>query len=192
LARLDGGDRGVLERLIQLYHNYLRKLIDLRLDADLRTRIDPSDVLQETHLVVIQRIGDFLERRPASFRVWLRSTALERLVDLRRHHLAKKRSVRREINISDASSLALARRVPTSRPSQVVQRKELAERIRGIILSMETMDREILLLRHVEELSNAEAAEVLAVEPAAARKRLGRALFRLTKLLSDDGIELEG
>ena len=77
LARLVGGDRGALEQLVQLYHDYLRKLIDLRLDADLRTRIDPSDVVQETHLVVSQRIGDFLERRPASFRVWLRSTALE-------------------------------------------------------------------------------------------------------------------
>lgn len=191
LDRLNDGDNGAFARLIELHRTYLRKLLDLRMEDELRTRIDLSDVVQETHLAVSQQMDDYLQRRPASFRVWLRSTALERLADLRRRHLAKRRSVRREVHLSDASSLAIARKFLGDRPSQALRRKELAEQVRAAIMSLGRLDREVLLLRHVEELSNAETAVILEIREDAARKRLGRALRRLTQALSELGVCLD-
>lgn len=191
LFRLGNGDRVSLERLMQLHRNYLRRIVDLRMERDLRRRIDPSDVVQETFLVVAKRIESYLKNRPASFRIWLRSTALEKLVDLRRRHLSEKRTVRREIHLSDVSSLALAQGLLGERPSQILSRKEVAEQVRRIMLQLGDTDREILLLRRVEELNNSEAATVLSIEPETARKRLGRAILRLTKLLAESRIRLD-
>ena len=191
LERTRCGDQDALGRLFNLHRDYLRRLIETHIENDLRARLDPSDVIQEAQLVVSQRIESYLQRRPATFRVWLRSTAMERLIDLRRRHLAEKRSVHREVPFSDASSLALTRNLFVGRPSEDLQRRELTTRVRQAILEMKPADREILLLRHVEELSNAEAAEVLGIEPVASRKRLGRALIRLTRLLSDQGLPLD-
>lgn len=191
LERTRRGDQEALGRLFNLHRDYLRRLIETHMENDLRARLDPSDVIQEAQLVVSQRIESFLQKRPATFRVWLRSTAMERLIDLRRRHLAEKRSVHREVPFSDASSMALATNLFLGRPSEDLQRKELTTRVRQAILELKPSDREILMLRHVEELSNAEAAEVLRIEPAASRKRLGRALIRLTRLLSDQGLQLD-
>ncbi len=191
LIRLEDGDPRALDLLLESYRNYLKKLIDLRMDNELRVRVDPSDVVQEAQLVASQRIDDFLRRRPGSFRVWLRSTALERMVDLHRRHLAEKRSVRREVPRAGASSLATAQHPRAERPSQIAHRRELATEVRQVITGLGRKDQEILMLRHVEELTNAEAAEVLAIAPATARKRLGRALLRLAKLLDEQGIQLD-
>ena len=129
LARLDQGDRSALESLVAMHRVYLKRLIDLRMTDELRSRVDPSDVVQETQLVVSQRIDDFLRRRTTTFRIWLRRTAMEKLVDVRRRHLAEKRSVHREVRLSDASSLAIARHLLSGRPSEAMQRKELAQQV---------------------------------------------------------------
>lgn len=191
LARLEQGDASALERLVALHRVYLKRLIDLRMEVELRVRVDPSDVVQETQLVVIQRIDDFLRRRPTSFRIWMRRKALEQLVNLRRRHLAAKRSVRRDLRLSDASTLAIARRLLADRPSQAMQRKELAQQVRSAIQRLSEIDREVLLLRHVEELSNIEVAELLELDPATARKRHGRAVRRLGEQLIESGVSLE-
>lgn len=191
LSRLGGGDRSAFGLLMEMHRIYLRKLVDVRMEPGIRRRVDPSDVVQETFIVVSHRIENYLKNPPASFRVWLRSMAVEKLIDLRRRHLAKKRSIGREIHLSDASSMALAKGLFSGRPSQILQRRELAEQVRQIMMRLGDTDREILLLRHVEELSNSEAAEVLSIEPDTARKRLGRAMIRLTTLLSDSDIRLD-
>jgi RNA polymerase sigma-70 factor, ECF subfamily len=191
LARLQQGDASALERLVDTHRAYLKRVIDLRMDDELRGRIDSSDVVQETQLIVTKRIDDFLRRRPTSFRIWMRRKALEKLVDLRRQHLAEKRSVRRDVRLSDASSLAIVSQLLTDRPSQAMLRKELAQQIRTAIERLSSIDRDVLLLRHVEELSNAEAAEVLEIDPATARKRHGRAIRRLHEQLIESGVSLE-
>jgi RNA polymerase sigma-70 factor, ECF subfamily len=185
LARVEQGDRECLGRLLGLHRDYVKRVVELRMGEDLRGRVDPSDVVQETQLVVTRRIDDFLQRRPVAFRVWLRRKTLEQIVDTRRHHLAAKRSVRRQFHLTDASSLALAQQLMVSRPSQIARRKETAQLIRAAIEQMGETDREILLLRHIEELTNNEAAEALEIDPAAARKRHGRAIRRLGQLLAD-------
>jgi len=182
------GDRVAVDELIAAYRGYLHKLVNLRMDHELRVRVDPSDVVQETQFIASQRIDDFLKRRPTSFRIWLRRKALERLIDLRRRHVfAEKRSVRREFTLSDRSSMAMAQSLLTRPPSEQVHKHQLAEQVRIAIGRMKASDREVLLLRHVEGLNNVEAAEFLGMDPNAASQRYGRALRRLREALIQQG-----
>ena len=189
LQQLADGQETAMDQLLAGYHRYLRRVVELRIDPELRQRVDPSDVVQETQLLASQRIGDFLSRRPISFRLWLRGTALEQLISLRRRHVdAAKRSVRREVNLTHQSSMMLAKRLFAGRPSQVLRRQELLEQVRRTISDLAESDREILLLRHVEELSNTEVAELLAIDKSAASRRYGRAIIRLRDKLVEQGI----
>lgn len=186
------GDTAAADQLFDNYRVYLRKVIDLRMDDELRVRVDPSDVVQQTQLVASQRMDDFLARRPTSFRIWLRRKALEQLVDIRRRHLtAAKRSVRREVMLSDRSSLAIARSLFLEAPSQRIRRQEQAERVRAAMRTLSERDREVLLLRHVEELSNREVAEVLQMDTGTASQCYGRALRRLREKLNDPRVSDE-
>ena len=187
LHRIAQGDNSALDRLLAAHRNYVRQLIELRMEGALRQRVDPSDIVQETSMTVCKRINEFLVQRPSSFRVWLRSQTLERIIDARRHHFAMKRTVKREYHMTEASSASIAQRL-LSGPSQVLRKKELAEQVQAVIGKLPETDREILLLRYTEELTNQEAAEVLGIEPATARKRLGRAMRRLAELLDENDI----
>lgn len=182
------GDPAAAGRLLAQHLPYLRRMVEFRLDPRLRTRVDPSDVVQEAHLEALRRLPDY---RPAlPFRLWLRRIAYDRLLMLhRRHALADRRSVGREIVFPDHSSDHLAARLLAvgSSPSRRVVREELARRVREAVARMAGPDREILGLRTAEGLSNSEAAAVLGIDPAAASQRYGRALLRLRKLLIDDG-----
>ena len=195
LRRASRGDSAAVARLMAAHRRYLRAVIELRMDHELRVRVDPSDVVQETQLIASQRLDDFLRRRPTSFRIWLRRKALERLTDLRRHHvIAEKRSVRREVTLSGRSSMAMARNLRNllrQSPDQAIAARELAQRVRKTVANMKEMDREVLLLRHVEGLTNVEVAEVLGIEGVAASQRYGRALRRLREQLIDRGITNE-
>ena len=180
LNRVRGGDREALNRLLEQHRPYLRRLLELRLSQKLKARIDPSDVVQETQIEVARRIDDYLERRPMSFRVWLRKTANEQMImTYRRHVGAERPSIEREVALSDSSSLALAKQLIKGDPSKELQRRELAARVRKAVDSLPDADREMLLMRNFEELTNQEAAEVLEIDSVAASKRYGRALVRL-------------
>jgi len=157
----------------------------------LAARLDPSDVVQEAQLSATQRIDDFLKRKPMPFRLWLRRTAYERLIDLQRHHLKRgRRSVHREVAFPDRSSILLARHLmrPGSSPSQRMQARELAQRAAHALSQLPDLDRQIVVMRHGEEMSFEEIGCVLDLEAATARKRFGRALLRLQKILSDEGL----
>ena len=141
-------------------------------------------------MVVIRRIDEFVSKRPASFRVWLRSRVIEQLADQHRRHVAAEmRTVRREKSLNDASSMAIARTLLSDTPSKVLQRNELANQVRDLIDSLSEMDREILALRHAEGLTNSETAEALGIEPMTARKRYGRALRRLVEKATTAGLD---
>ena len=103
------GDARAFKQLFSRYRAYLRQAVELRMDARLRARLDASDVVQETQMEAFRRLADYLERRPMPFRLWLRKTAHERLLMLRRQHVeASRRSVLREVGLPDGSSLLLA------------------------------------------------------------------------------------
>ena len=121
LEQVAAGDSAALDRLIDLHRDYVRRVVQMQMETELRGRIDPSDVVQETMIVVCKRIDDFIQRRPASFRIWLRRKVLEQLIDQRRRHIkAKKRSVYAERAMPNASSIAIARALLTETPSQIL------------------------------------------------------------------------
>jgi RNA polymerase sigma-70 factor (ECF subfamily) len=189
LAAAARGDNAAIGQLMSRHRAYLRRVVDVRMDAALRPRIDPSDVVQETLAVASRRLDDFIARRPTTFRVWLRRKAIEGLVDARRTHLALKRDIRRDNSISDASSLAIARGLFRESTGHSAMRRELSDQVREAIARLSEADQEVILLRHAEGLSNAEAAEVLEVDPGTASKRYGRAIGRLSAALRKMGVE---
>ena len=141
------------------------------MEPELCQRMDPSDVIQETLATASNRIEDYLERRPATFRLWLRRNALERLVDARRRHTAHKRDVKRDVRLSDASSMAIVHGLLSGRVTEAVLRQELMRQVREAITALSDTDREILEMRHTEELTNLEVAELLQVDPDTLAKR---------------------
>jgi RNA polymerase sigma-70 factor (ECF subfamily) len=190
LRQAHAGDCRAFEQLFARYRPYLRQVVALRLDPRLRPRVDPSDVVQETQLEVFRRLGELLERRPMPFRVWLRKTACERVLKLHERHLgAARRSLHREVPLPERSSLLLARRLAArSTPSQRLARREVARLVGQALARLAEGDREVLLMREFEGLSYEEVGCALGVDPAAARKRYGRALLRLQQALAASGL----
>ncbi len=186
LAGCAAGDAKAVSRLLERHRPFLLRIVELRLDPHLRGRIDPSDVVQETQLEVIRRIPDYVERRPMSFRMWLHQTACQRVASLWRHHRrAQRRTVDREVVLPEESSIALAQSLLAKSPSEQVQRHELAQKVQGAVSRLAPLDREIILLRNFEGLTNQESAEHLGIDQATASKRYGRALLRLRRLLQE-------
>jgi RNA polymerase sigma-70 factor (ECF subfamily) len=191
LDAVHAGDRSALDRLLEHHRAYLRSLIGLRLDPKLRARVDASDVVQEAQIEAVRRVADYLEQPALPFHLWLRRIAYDRLLMLRRRHVeAARRAVERETALPDESSVQLARFVLAGQPtpSQQLVQHELLARVRLALVELSDDDREILLMRTLEGLSNQEVAQVLALDPATASKRYGRALLRLRQLLRDQGL----
>jgi RNA polymerase sigma-70 factor (ECF subfamily) len=191
LEQAQGGDRRAFERLFDRHRSYLLEVIASRLDPKLHARVDSSDVVQEAQLEAYRRLPDYLVRRPMPFRLWLRKTAQERLLMVRRQHLqAQARSLCREVPLPERSSLLLAQPflAAGSTPSRQLNQRELAQRVREAVARLPEADQEILLLRTYERLSNQEVAYLLDLDPATARKRYGRAVLRLHRLLVAAGL----
>jgi RNA polymerase sigma-70 factor (ECF subfamily) len=189
LQELREGDTSARERLFSRHRDYLRRMIGLRADPRLRARVDPSDVVQEAQMEAARRLGHYLDNPALPFRLWLRQIAYDRLAMLhRRHVLAGRRSVERDVPLPARSSLLLAQQLLAAAPSPHEQlvRHELGRRLKEALSQLADIDREIILLRNFEGLSNQEAAQVLDVEPVAASKRYGRALLRLRQILIRD------
>jgi RNA polymerase sigma-70 factor (ECF subfamily) len=191
LDRLVAGERQALDELLARYRTTLQDFVAVRLGSDLQARLDPSDVVQEAQLEVAQRMDDYLRRRPMPFHVWIRKTAYKRLLNAQRdHRRAGRRSVAREARWPERSSLLLARPMlkSGSSPSERLMARELAERVSRAVGELSAADRDILLMRHAEELPYEEIACLLDVSPATARKRFGRALIRLQRVLTTHGL----
>lgn len=191
LDRVEGGDRRALEVLLHQQREPLRAFVEFHLDSRLRTRFDPSDVVQDTQMEATRRMDDFLRRRPMPFCLWLRKQAYERLLRLRRDHLERaKRTVLRESAHEACSSLLLARPLlrGAASPSEELVARERAETVARAVGELSEVDRAVLRMRHGEDLPYDEIAGRMGLEPAAARKRYGRAMIRLQRLLSAYGL----
>ena len=191
LEQVARGDREALDRLLERYRPNLHVFVEARLDPKLRARVDASDVVQDAQWEIARRMDDFLKRRPMPFHLWVRKTTYERLLNLRRNHRKRaRRSVDREVAFPDRSSLLLARPLlPGGQsPSQQAAAREFADRVANAVAQLSEADREVLLMRHAEELPYEEIACLLEIEPAAARKRYGRALLRLQNILTEHGL----
>ncbi|MFO0964594.1 MAG: sigma-70 family RNA polymerase sigma factor [Gemmataceae bacterium] len=191
LAQIAAGDPQALEQLLARFQPDLVAFVECRLDPRVRARFNGSDVVQEAQLQVVRRMDDFLKRRPMPFHLWVRKTAYQRLLNLQRDHRRRaKRSVEREVVLPATTSSRLARPLLCKQPSPSahVAAREQAERIGQAVTRLAESDREILLMRHVEELPYEEIGCLLDIEPAAARQRYGRALIRLQRVLNDSGL----
>jgi RNA polymerase sigma-70 factor (ECF subfamily) len=184
LERAAQGDRSALGSLLTEYEPYLRRLVELRLDPGLRARIDAADVVQDVHMAVSRALPTFVNERPLSFKLWLRRVALDQMAVLRRQHLqTQKRAASREVQLSEMSSLALANSLLGARPSRIASQRELVDLVQRAMAELLDNDREVLLLRHFEELSNVEIAALLDIDPASVSQRYGRAIRRLCRKL---------
>jgi RNA polymerase sigma-70 factor (ECF subfamily) len=186
------GDAAARDRLLARHRARLRAAVAVRLDRRLLPRVDPSDVVQETLAEAARRLPDYLCDRPLPFYPWLRQLALERLIDLHRHHVrAGKRSVQREERalppLPDESAAALLQRLfgRGSSPSARLQRREVTQRVQAALQQLSERDRELLVLRHLEQLPTRDVASVLGLSEGAVKMRLLRALERLRALLED-------
>ena len=186
------GDQRALGELLGRHRERLRRMVALRLDWRLRVRVDPSDVLQEACLDASRRLPEYHQNPTMPFFLWLRFLAGQRLVDEHRKHLgAAARDAGREISLyhgalPETSSAALAAHLlgRLTTPSQATIRAERKIRLQEALNSLDPIDREVLALRHFEELSNTEAAAVLGLDKSAASKRYARALIRLKEILA--------
>jgi RNA polymerase sigma-70 factor (ECF subfamily) len=186
------GDRSAVDALLGRHRDRLRGMVRLRMDSRLAARLDPSDVVQEALLEAAAKLPEYLVKRPVPFYPWLRRLAWEKLVKLQeRHRDAGKRSVLREetvdLRLPDDSVRNLARRLAArgSSPSQQLMHREMCERVRSALARLPEGDREVLVLRYLEELATAEVAAVLGISEAAVKMRHRRALDRLSRLLDD-------
>jgi RNA polymerase sigma-70 factor, ECF subfamily len=187
------GDGGARQQLLVRHRDRLRKMIAVRLDRRLAARVDPSDVIQEALADADRKLSDYLRRRPLPFYPWLRRLTLERLVKIHQRHLkVRKRSAALEepggLDLSDESALELAQRLidPRTGPSQRLIRAELYRRVQGALAQLSERDREVLIMRYLEQLSTREIAAVLEVSEGAVKVRHVRALKRLRDLLAGE------
>ena len=194
LLRVAGdGDAEAMNQLMDRHRESVRQMIRMRMDRAVSSRVDASDVVQDVLLEASQRLRDYVKEPAMPFHLWLRQLAKDRLIDMhRRHRGAQRRSVDREQRISPASSeesgLNLEGVLPDDQltPAAASIRRELEERFLVALEQLNDDDREIVLMRHHEHLSNSEVATALNLTAPAAGMRYLRALRRLRDVLGGD------
>ena len=187
------GDAAARQRLLDRHREALRRVVGLRMDPVLRRRLDASDIVQEVLIEAHRRLSDYLAAGGMPFQLWLRQLARDRLIDAhRRHRGAARRSIDREQAIAaprydDQSAFDLAALVADREltPAAAATHHELERRFHAAIETLDDTDREIVLMRHFEQLSNQETAQALGLSQAAAGMRYLRAMRRLRTLLAE-------
>jgi RNA polymerase sigma-70 factor (ECF subfamily) len=200
LDQARAGQPAAVERLLTAHREPLRRMIDLRLDPALAARVDASDIVQDVLLEAHRRLNEYLRDPAMPFRLWLRHIAKDHVIDAhRRHRLAQRRSLDREqplvpAVLADHSSAELAAQLVDQErtPASAAIQGELQRRLGTAIADLDEDDREVILLRHREQLSNQEVAAALGLSEAAASMRYLRAVRRLRAALLPEGNASEG
>lgn len=187
---LKKGGEAVLADALLFYHPKLERIVHFRMDPALRSRIDTSDVLQESYLQIARRAQEFIDGVPVSLFVWIRQRVIQTLIDMQRNHFSDKRNANRERDIpsmdyGQTSCLSIARFLLDDRtsPSMAAARSEEFEQLQSALQSMNETDREVLAMRHFEQLNNLQVAESLNLSPTAASNRYIRAVARLGEIM---------
>jgi len=188
------GDAGAVERLLTTHREPLRRMIGLRLDPALAARVDASDIVQDVLLEAHRRLQDYLRKPAMPFHLWLRHIAKDHIIDAHRHErLAQRRSIDREQSLHahrpDESSFDWAAQFFDQEltPASAAMRQEMERKVQEAIERLDEDDREIILMRYVEQLSNQDVAQALELTEAAASMRCLRAVRRLQALLLSPG-----
>jgi RNA polymerase sigma-70 factor (ECF subfamily) len=194
------GDEGALAVLVGRHRDRLERMVRLRMDRRLQGRVDPADVVQDAYLAVRGKFPQYSADSRLPFFLWLRLEVGQKLVDVHRFHLGTQmRDAGQEVSLHrgalpQVTSLSLAEQLlgKLTTASHAAMRAELKIRVQEALNSMDPHDREVLILRHFEELSNAEAAQVLGIKPSAAVNRYVRALKRLKNVFQGMPVGIEG
>lgn len=193
LVAAKSGDDEAVGQLLDRHRAAVRRLVELRLDRKVQRRVDVSDVVQEVMFEASGRLDRYLQDPAMAFHLWIRQIAWDRIIDTyRRHRVSAKRNMDREQPMSvpmggDQSSIQLIAQLrdPAMTPATAATQAELSRNVEAAIDRLGDQDREVILMRHFEHLSNQEIAEVLGLNPPAASMRYLRALRRLRQLLQD-------
>jgi RNA polymerase sigma-70 factor (ECF subfamily) len=191
LYLFEQGEPSAAATLLTRHKKRLRRMVQLRLDPRLVARLDPSDVVQDVLAEAHKRLAAYAHEREIPFYPWLRSIAWDKLVEMKRRHVvAGRRSVRREagqLDLSGDSELILIKRLvaSTGTPSDQLIRDEMRARIKSAIGQLPRRDHEVIVLRHLEEMTFPETAAVLGISESAVYSRYRRALERLHRLLHE-------
>ena len=188
------GNSEAVNKLIDRHRDAILRLVRMRLDRRIQPRVGVSDVVQDVFIEANRRLQKYLQDPIMPFHLWLRQIAKDRIIDAhRRHRVSKKRSVDREQPAHlpgdmDHSSMALANQLVDGEvtPMAAATQRELAARVEQTIGELPEQDRDILLMRHYEFLSNQEVAEALGLSQPAASMRYLRAIRRMRELLIVD------
>ncbi len=191
------GDTAARDALLQRHRDSLRRMIEMRLDRRIQQRVDASDIVQEVLVDANRRLVDYLQNPKMPFHLWLRHMAKDRIIDAhRRHRVSGKRSVDREQNMNvgfnmDHSSVDLAAQLcdQNTTPGAAATMQELHVRFQAAIEELDDQDREVVIMRHFEQLSNQDVAAALDLTPAAASMRYLRAIRRLRALLGPTAVD---
>lgn len=194
LNEVRGGDSQAVERLLTRHRESLRRMIELRLDQRIKRRVDVSDVVQDVLIEANRRLKDYLENPAMAFHLWIRQIAKDRVIDAhRRHRVSAKRSIDREQATAgqgavDQSSFEIVAQLrdPAMTPAAAASQRELAVQVEAVIAQLADIDREIILMRHYEQLNNGEIAAALGLSEPAASMRYLRAIRRLREVLDAD------
>jgi RNA polymerase sigma-70 factor (ECF subfamily) len=192
IDRLRGGDQGALAELFAKHRDQLRRMVELRIDERLRTQLDPSDILQKAFLDISHDLSTYLANPALPPLLWLRLHVGQRLTTLHHQHLGTKmrdaglkislyHGALPEANPAALASMLLGR---ITSPPQAAQRAERLLRLQEALNSLNPIDREVLALRHFEQLGRVETAQVLRITQEAGAKRYFRALKRLKDVLA--------
>lgn len=193
LVAAKSGDDQAVSQLLERHRAAVRRLVELRLDRKVQRRVDVSDVVQDVMFEASGRLDRYLQDPAMAFHLWIRQIAWDRIIDTyRRHRVSAKRNMDREQPMSvpvgsDQSSIQLIAQLrdPAMTPATAATQAELSRNVEAAIDRLGDQDREVILMRHFEHLSNLEIAEVLGLNPPAASMRYLRALRRLRQLLED-------
>jgi RNA polymerase sigma-70 factor, ECF subfamily len=190
------GDDAARELLFARHRARLKRMVAARIDGRLAARIDPSDVVQETLFEASCKLPDYVRDPALPFYPWLRQLAWKRLYALSEKHIhSQKRSILREerdnFHLSDESVQQLANRLMSSgtSPSRRMMRSELLGRVRVALEKLASRDREVLVMRHLEQMSISEIAAILGIDEGATKQRQTRALVRLQGFLANESGE---
>ncbi len=194
LAAAKVGNDDAINRLLEKHRGAVRRLVELRLDRKVQRRVDVSDVVQDVMIEASGRLKKYLDDPAMAFHLWLRQIAWDRIIDTyRRHRVSAKRNMDREQPLAapagpDQSTMELVVQLQDAQltPATAAMQREIAQRVESGIELLSDQDREIIIMRHYEHLTNQEIAEVLGLSDPAASMRYLRAVRRLRELLDEN------
>jgi RNA polymerase sigma-70 factor (ECF subfamily) len=189
LDALHRGNSANPGEILARYQSWLRLLARLQIDSRFRGKFDASDIAQQALLEACRALPQFRGRTEAELAAWLRQILAHVLAhEIRRYQGTGQRDLSREVSLEQelaesSQRLGQALAAPGSSPSQQAARHEEELRLADVLARLPADYRDVLILRHLEDLSHEEIATRMGRTSGAVRMLWVRALSRLRQEL---------